>query len=453
MDQLDSLKRILQRERAARKAAEEVIEKKSLELYLANQELMKLNESLEERIRERTAEIEASRQELILAKNKAEAADRSKSEFLSNMSHEIRTPLNAVIGLTELIVRDSQDATALEYARSIQYSAENLLVIINEILDFSKIESGKLTFERINFPLAQVVESLMTTYRPKAESKNLSFRAIVDPEVPEYLMGDPVKLSQILINLVGNALKFTASGHVHLSISLREKADDHTQVWIRVEDTGIGIPADKLSRIFESFEQANSSTSREFGGTGLGLAITRRLVELQGGKIWVESEPGKGSCFQFVMPFDIGDKALANAPAAVAEHPETDLSRMRILLVEDLAMNQFLMKQVFRRKNITADIASNGREALDKLRLQTYDVVLMDLHMPVMDGREATRIIRQPGSGILDPEVFIIALTADAFQETRREVMEMGMNDFLSKPIRMDELYGKLYEVADLLNV
>ncbi|MDX1908705.1 MAG: ATP-binding protein [Bacteroidia bacterium] len=453
MDQTESLKRIIQRERAARKAAESIIEIKSLELFMANQELRQLNESLEARIEMRTAEIEASRQELMLAKEKAEAADRSKSEFLSNMSHEIRTPLNAIIGLTDLIVRDSGDTQAQTYARSIQFSAENLLVIINEILDFSKIEAGKLTFEAIPFSLGQVIEAMLQTFSAKAAEKNLQLRAFVAPETPGTLVGDPVKLSQVLINLIGNALKFTAQGHIHLHIRVRGNTPDKADLCFCVEDTGIGIPADKLDLIFESFQQANTSTTRHFGGTGLGLTITRRIIELQGGRIWVESIPGTGSRFQFELSFGVGQNTVPEALSQARAWDEAAMARLRILLVEDIPMNQFLVKQIFRRKHIQADIANHGQEALDLLRQKAYDLVLMDLQMPVMDGREATRQIRLPGSGVLCPDVYIIALTADAFQETRQEVLDIGMNDFLTKPIRMDELYAKLHEVAELLGM
>ncbi|MDX2285229.1 MAG: ATP-binding protein [Bacteroidia bacterium] len=447
MDSPDSLKRILQRERAARKAAEEIMEAKSLELYQKHQELIQLNESLEEKICERTAEIEAFSRELVRAKDKAEAADRAKSDFLSNMSHEIRTPLNAIVGLTELILRDSADPQAREFARSIKFSADNLLVIINEVLDFSKIEAGKLTFESVPFRLSEVLESLMQTYRVKAEEKSLELRALIHPDTPDFLQGDPVKLGQVLINLLGNAIKFTHQGFVRLHVQARAREADRCRLRICVEDSGIGIPQDRLDAIFESFSQASTSTARMYGGTGLGLTITRRIIELQGGAMEVESRIGEGSRFTFELPCLLA--APESLPLAAPKQEPGQLGHLRVLLVEDIPMNQMLMRQVLRRKQIQADIASNGLEALDFLAANDYDVVLMDLHMPVMDGREATRIIRDPGSPVRRHDVPIIALTADAFQDTRSEVEALGMNDFLTKPLNMDELYAKLHLLAE----
>jgi signal transduction histidine kinase/ActR/RegA family two-component response regulator len=444
MDPIESLKRILQRERAARKAAEELIERKSLELYEKNQELLLLNESLEAKIQERTAEIEASRQELLRAKERAEQADRAKSDFLSSMSHEIRTPLNSIIGLTEVIVSDSQDAVAIEYGQAIQSSAETLLGIINEILDFSKIEAGRISFEQADFSMGQVAESLRQTFRIAAERRGLQFQVQISPGVPDALRGDRLKLSQILINLVGNALKFTREGRVGLSCRAESLGEEGCVLLLSIQDSGIGIPAEKLGLIFEQFRQASSSTQREFGGTGLGLAITRRLVELQGGSIWVESEVGKGSTFWVRLPFAFASgqqEAPAEGPDPLAN---ADLSSLSVLLVEDIAANRFVMEQILRRRQIRSDYAANGLIALEKLAQQRYDLVLMDLHMPVMDGMEATRRIRDASSPVLQHDIPIIALTADAFSEVREELLAVGMDDFLSKPVRMEELYRKL---------
>ena len=439
------LKNIIKRERKARKAAEAIIEEKALELYLSNVSLMELNESLEEKILQRTQQIEDSKEELRHAKDKAEAAAKAKSEFLSNMSHEIRTPLNAIIGLTELIIQDGKEEQSLQYASSIQYSAKNLLHIINEILDFSKIEAGKVTLEQIEFRPQRILEGIRDMFQFTAEEKNVEFLIELDQLIPETLIGDPGKLNQILINLVGNAFKFTEKGYVRVYFKEEKRISDISHISINVEDTGVGIPPSKLGSIFRSFEQADHNTNRLYGGTGLGLTITKKLIELQGGNIRVSSEVGKGSHFICRMPFEVGFAPHLDITKEPATKDYSKLSSLRVLVVEDVKVNRFLMKQVFKRKNIYVDFAVNGREALEILRRTNYDVVLMDLHMPIMDGKEATRVIRDPDSPILNHEIPIIALSADAFEETKKEVMDIGMDGFLSKPIDIDKLYDTLH--------
>lgn len=446
MDSAQTLKNIIKRERKARKAAEQIIEEKSLELYLANQELKNLNESLEEKIYERTREIELSREALRMAKEKAEDATKAKSEFLSNMSHEIRTPLNAILGLTELIIRDSKDSTAQEFASSMKNSASNLLHIINEILDFSKIEAGKITFERIEFDLQELFKGLNDVFAHKAVEKSLKLVFEIDQMLPKRLIGDSVKLTQILINLIGNAFKFTHNGYIRIYCKLQKKKGRKIRMMIRVEDTGIGIAKSKQHEIFETFTQANASTTRKYGGTGLGLAITRKLIELQGGKIGVESEEGVGTTFSFELDMDIGSE-VEKPKTAEPVFDDSSLKELRILVVEDVAVNRFLMKQIFKRKDISPDFAENGKIAIEILAQKEYDIVLMDLHMPVMDGKQATRFIRDVNSPILNHHIPIIALTADAFQETRKEVIELGMDGFLSKPVEIDQLYNLLREM------
>ncbi|MEM6348641.1 MAG: ATP-binding protein [Bacteroidota bacterium] len=447
MDSPEVLKNIIRRERKARKAAEAIIEEKSLEIYLANQKLTQLNESLEDKIIDRTKEIERSREELRLAKEKAEAATVAKSQFLSNMSHEIRTPLNAIMGMIELIREDSHDDLAKGHADSIKYSAENLLKIINEILDFSKIEAGKITLEKIGFRLDRLLEGLKDIFQHKADDKKLDFIIDQSPEVPISLIGDQVKLNQILVNLLGNAFKFTEKGEVRLKIRAEKKNDSIYTFKIQVIDTGIGIPKSKQARIFESFTQANNSTTRLYGGTGLGLAITKSLVELQGGEISIQSEMNAGTCFTIEMPFEISEEISLEKKKQNNSVEQVNFADIKVLVVEDIAVNRVFMKHVFRRKKIPVEFAVNGKEAISKLTKKTYDVVFMDLHMPVMDGWEATRIIRSLDSPVLDHHVPIIALSADAFEETQAEVKQLGMDGFITKPVDIHVLYDTLAEL------
>lgn len=382
-------------------------------------------------------------EDLFEAKSAAELAAKAKAEFLSNMSHEIRTPMNAVIGLTELLLQDQKPELNKKYLESIKYSADNLLVIINDILDFSKIESGKITFEKIDFSIRNVVDQLLKTFSFKAEEKGLALRAAVAMDVPELLLGDPFRLNQMLLNLTSNAVKFTRVGSIEVGAKVANRDGELCEVDIWVRDTGIGIPSDKLEAVFESFTQAYTDTTRLFGGTGLGLAITRNLARLQNGEVSVVSTYGEGSTFTIRLPFRVSqEKAKTLHPTGPSETSK-DFSGKRFLLVEDNKMNQFVAKQVLQKWHAEVVLADNGQMAIDLLLEDKFDLVFMDLQMPVMGGFEATTNIRNGMAGERNKHIPIVALSADAFQETRLKVIEGGMNGFITKPLDQDDFYSK----------
>ena len=407
---------------------------------------------LETTVRERTSElvqknhaIEQINGELLVARDAAEASRRAKAQFLANMSHEIRTPMNAVIGLTNLLQHTPTNPEQSEYLTAIGSSSQNLLVILNDILDSSKMEAGKLTLEQVAFRLPETVRGLATLFRYAADSKGLHLRVEVAEQVPAAIVGDPVRLQQVLVNLVSNALKFTRQGGVTVRAGLAPApaAAGHVALRFEVTDTGIGIAQDKLAAIFEDFSQANTSTTREFGGTGLGLSIARNLVQLHGGQLDISSEEGVGSTFYFELTYPVADPSQAQ-PGAVAGPLPPFKPALRVLVAEDNQLNQLVARKTMENWNVQVFIAENGRLAVEQVvaAAEPFDAVFMDVQMPELDGYAATRALRQhfPDAARLP----IIGLTASVLPEDRSLALAAGMNDLLAKPFEPAVLYARL---------
>lgn len=385
------------------------------------------------------SEIDKQNVALVNAKNKAEQSSIAKEQFLANMSHEIRTPLNGIDGMGKLLEETSLTKEQQEFVLAIRMSSDNLLVIINDILDFSKIEAGKLTIEKIDFNLKKNISQALKTVSYKAEKKGLSLTAKIDDNISEILIGDPTRLNQVIINLLSNALKFTQEGYVKLNCYLIDQSLTSNKIKFEVLDTGIGIESDKLEKIFESFSQEDDSTTRKFGGTGLGLSISKHLVELFSGELKVQSVKGKGTSFYFTMDFLKGSSI--NRLKEERSLIKSDLlANKKVLLVEDNNINQFLATTILKKWNVLVEVAENGLVAVDKLKEQNYDVILMDMQMPVMGGIEATSIIRKE----LKLTTPIIALTARAIKGVDTECLDAGMNDYISKPFDQSELFTKI---------
>ncbi|WP_053403998.1 ATP-binding protein [Persicobacter sp. CCB-QB2] len=384
------------------------------------------------------------RGELIEAKERAEEASRTKAQFLSTMSHEIRTPMNAVVGLSHLLIEENPRPEQLEYLSKLKFSAESLLGLINDILDFSKIESGKLEIESITFNLWKDVKGVYDMLFFKAQEKKILLKYFIEEDVPKMVIGDPVRIRQILVNLVNNAIKFTPVGMVEIKVSATSVGDNACQIKFQVIDTGIGIPEDKVDAIFQSFSQVSAETTRKFGGTGLGLTITKKLCEMQGGSVSVSSELEVGSKFTVQLPYRLPDSVEERAE----EKQETttmgeDLEGVRVLLVEDNTMNQFVAKKFLSKFGVIVQLAQNGVEAVEMVQKNKFDMVLMDLEMPIMDGFEATKKIKSFKEDYYQ-KLPILALTASALSEVQKRVYDWGMVDFITKPFDPKIFYNKL---------
>jgi signal transduction histidine kinase/ActR/RegA family two-component response regulator len=391
-------------------------------------------------------ELSQSRQELIDAAQKSEAANRMKSEFLANVSHELRTPLNGIIGNAELALSTALDAEQQEYVATVRSSGKSLLTIISDILDFSKIESGKGLRELVEFDLRALLTDCLGLFAWEVQRKGLNLSLTINPAVPTLLYGDETHLRQIVLNLVGNAVKFTGAGKVSVDVELQSAGEAECLLQFAIADTGIGIPAKKLDSIFEPFIQADGSLTRRYGGTGLGLTISKRLVELLGGRISVESRPDVGSTFKFTARFL--KRATETLPAQpVMEHDNGDLRRLHVLLAEDNPVNSRLAVRLMEKLGHSVVAVANGRAAVEALDRERFDVVLMDVQMPEMDGYRATAALREKEKGT-GAHLPVVALTAHAMAGDREKCLEAGMDGYLSKPIDLKELSDTLNSFA-----
>jgi PAS domain S-box-containing protein len=375
------------------------------------------------------------------AKVLAESALQSKQQFLANMSHEIRTPLNAILGFTKIVLKTDLAARQKEYLDAIKTSSDGLLVLINDILDLAKVDAGKMTFEQTPFKMDFSISTVFQMFDLKIQEKNLELLKEYDSKIPEVLIGDAPRLQQILLNLLSNALKFTEKGKIIVGIRLLHEDKQNATIEFAITDTGSGIPEDKLESIFENFQQATSSTSRMFGGTGLGLAICKQLVEKQGGTIAVKSKVNEGSTFSFALSFQKTNEE-SNAENAQVEL-EREIKDIKILVVEDVKLNQLLMRVILDDFKFKYDIADNGKIAIEKMQTETYDIILMDLQMPEMNGFEATDYIRNT----MNLKIPIIALTADVTTVDIEKCKAFGMNEYISKPLDERVLYNKIVEL------
>ena len=383
--------------------------------------------------------LEDKNQELELAKTKAEKANKARADFLSTVSHELRTPLNAINGITHLLLEEHPKASQLDYLNSLKFSGNYLLTFINEILEINRIESEAIEVEQLSFNLKELTENLKNSLKELAIINNNRFSIQLDPAMPNQVVSDPTKLSQILLNLINNALKFTKNGEVQVTTKVLDKAGDIINIEFKVADTGIGIPEDKLESVFDSFSQGSIEINRKYGGTGLGLSIVKRLIEILGGSISLESQVGNGSTFTVVLPFRLSneDDILQNQ----FTYNDQVFKNKKVLLIEDNKINQMITKKMVENKAMICEVIDNGEDAIQSVKNNRYDLVLMDVHLPGINGTIATQTIRT-----FDTQTKIIALTAISLNENREMLLSFGMNDVITKPFNPEEFYHIIYK-------
>jgi signal transduction histidine kinase/CheY-like chemotaxis protein len=376
--------------------------------------------------------------ELIIAKNKAEKASLARSEFLSTVSHELRTPLNAINGITHLLLKEKPKKSQINYLSSLQFSGNYLAKFINEILEINKIESNKTEIENIPFDLRELLKNIKNCLQELAYSNNNSFHLEIDNALPDFIIGDPTKLSQIFLNLINNALKFTKNGTVTVIAKQDISEQQNTSIYFEVMDTGIGIPEEKLQTVFESFSQGSIEVNRKYGGTGLGLTIVKKLIKILGGQIKLKSTVGIGSSFSFSLQFKTVSETIVK-PEKPKKKQTTSLSNKKILLIEDNKINQMITKKMLENKAILCEIIDNGEDAIEAVRHNKYDLILMDVHLPGINGTIATQKIRE-----FDTTTPVIALTAISLHENREMLLSFGMNDVITKPFVPDDFYATI---------
>lgn len=421
---------------------EKIIQERTREITLQKSFI----ESQNDNITIKNNELESKNRELLFAKQKAEKLANARSLFLSTVSHELRTPLNAVIGMTYIMLNENPRPDQIENLNTLRFSAENLLALINDILDYSKIDAGKLIFEEADFDVHEKLRSIVQVLKIKADEKNIEVKLDIDNSLPEFLVGDPTRLNQILFNIAGNAVKFTEAGHIRIHVKKLEETDKKMTVGFHVSDTGIGIASGKIHKIFDSFSQAGIEITRKYGGTGLGLAITKKLVEMQGGQIQVESTLGKGSTFSIILDFKKSEKSRLTENILVLDE-FTVFNGQPVLVVDDNQINLIVARKFLTKWNLEVDTAENGKIASEMVLRKKYALILMDLQMPVMDGETATRTIRKSEKERGIEPVPIFALTASALVETQNRLFAAGMNDYITKPFNPNELNYKISKI------
>jgi signal transduction histidine kinase/CheY-like chemotaxis protein len=432
----------------------DITEVRRLAIELQVKEKKALRKQLEvekkalKKIEESNNELKEAKSNAELKRQIAENAVKAKQQFLSNMSHEIRTPMNSIIGFTNIVLKSKLDETQKGYINAIKVSGDALVVLINDILDLAKVDAGKMTFEQIPFNLSVSISTILQLFETKIKEKNLELLEEFDHTIPQILVGDPMRLRQIILNLLSNAIKFTTEGKITMSVRMLKEYAEKATIEFTLTDTGIGIPEDRLAQIFNDFEQAYRETSRSHGGTGLGLAIVKQMVELQGGSIIVKSKVGKGSTFGFVMSFKKPEAETKTETEPEAE-TKTVIKNVKVLVAEDIVLNQLLIKIILEDFGFEVDIVSNGKIAIEYLQKNKYDIILMDLQMPEMNGFEAITYIRAQ----MNSKIPVIALTADVTTVDVEKCKALGLNDYISKPIEEKLLYSKIIKCLKNLDL